>query len=412
MFQTMRIPSSNAADPNPSLRTCSFRWFWNHATGFFCGVMVILSATAQTPAQEAPDVTPDLLNQARKHIADSTPKGLSGLKEAKIATRLDNGIRSIEFTVDLECDEPRYTIREIQVGKRPLTTEIIRKLKAESLETRFLTKIYEKGDALPVVGSFAVRTDGTMGAIKAFASEKMGYLRKDQVGLPLEGDTRHLAAKAAVEEYYQDQARIASQRTEATLNSLVGGVRQISGAIATSVTNPDIKGAAGILTNLLGVPSGGVAPAATKSPTPTPAAGNPAPSASPAAATPAPSTTPAPSVAPVATAPTPSPAPSKNPSSAPASIPANLGTPTGVPSLNDPATPKSVTQPATTNAPVNPVPAPGTVLSRKDSEWLTPAEAAAVLKISESEVLSAIEKGEIRAKKIGPVYRIPAKELE
>lgn len=46
------------------------------------------------------------------------------------------------------------------------------------------------------------------------------------------------------------------------------------------------------------------------------------------------------------------------------------------------------------------------------AEWLTPVEAAAILKISESDVLNAISKGEIKAKKIGPVWRIPAKELQ
>jgi excisionase family DNA binding protein len=46
------------------------------------------------------------------------------------------------------------------------------------------------------------------------------------------------------------------------------------------------------------------------------------------------------------------------------------------------------------------------------AEWLTPVEAAALLKISESDVLNAINKGEIKAKKIGPVWRIPAKELQ
>lgn len=45
-------------------------------------------------------------------------------------------------------------------------------------------------------------------------------------------------------------------------------------------------------------------------------------------------------------------------------------------------------------------------------EWLTPKEAAMVLRVTEQDVIDAIEKGEIKAKKIGGQYRIRRSELK
>jgi excisionase family DNA binding protein len=46
------------------------------------------------------------------------------------------------------------------------------------------------------------------------------------------------------------------------------------------------------------------------------------------------------------------------------------------------------------------------------SEWLTPKEAADVLKVTEADLLSAVEKGEIKARKIGSVIRIRREDLK
>jgi len=56
-----------------------------------------------------------------------------------------------------------------------------------------------------------------------------------------------------------------------------------------------------------------------------------------------------------------------------------------------------------------PTPAPAPAAEDK---WLTPAEAAAILKISELDVYKSIESGDIKAKKFGTQYRIAAKELQ
>ena len=69
------------------------------------------------------------------------------------------------------------------------------------------------------------------------------------------------------------------------------------------------------------------------------------------------------------------------------------------PAVSDTATPPQQSSSATTPA-------------KDDSEWLTPAEAATTLKLTETEVLDAVKKGEIKAKKIGANYRIRRKDLD
>lgn len=49
--------------------------------------------------------------------------------------------------------------------------------------------------------------------------------------------------------------------------------------------------------------------------------------------------------------------------------------------------------------------------SSSDTEWLTPAEAAKILKVTEQEILNSIEKGEIKARKIGVHVRIRKSDL-
>jgi len=43
---------------------------------------------------------------------------------------------------------------------------------------------------------------------------------------------------------------------------------------------------------------------------------------------------------------------------------------------------------------------------------MTPAEAAAVLKVSEEDVMAAIQAGDLKARKIGNAYRISKEALE
>ncbi|NLF52448.1 MAG: helix-turn-helix domain-containing protein, partial [Leptolinea sp.] len=46
------------------------------------------------------------------------------------------------------------------------------------------------------------------------------------------------------------------------------------------------------------------------------------------------------------------------------------------------------------------------------SDVMTPAEAAAVLRVSEEDVVAAITAGDLKAKKIGNAYRISKEALE
>jgi len=43
---------------------------------------------------------------------------------------------------------------------------------------------------------------------------------------------------------------------------------------------------------------------------------------------------------------------------------------------------------------------------------MTPSEAAAILKVSEEDVVTAIEEGGLKAKKLGKAYRISKESLE
>lgn len=90
-----------------------------------------------------------------------------------------------------------------------------------------------------------------------------------------------------------------------------------------------------------------------------------------------------------------------------------IATPTAAAPVAVVAAAVPVAEPAIT-APVAAAVAPiaAAVAPKADTEWLTPAEAAGVLKVSESDILNALEKGELKGKKIGPVWRINAKDLQ
>ena len=70
--------------------------------------------------------------------------------------------------------------------------------------------------------------------------------------------------------------------------------------------------------------------------------------------------------------------------------------------------------PAAPAPPPTPAPAAPAVPTTPGSEtvWLTPTEAAAKLKMTEADIIKALEKGDIKGKKIGSIWRISSKELE
>lgn len=313
---------------------------------------------AEVPPLQPPAVTVDaaLLESARKHIADSTPKGLSPLKEATVMPRTDKGIRVIEFTIELECDEPRYVVRTLQSGGKNLPGEVLKQLQSDGLAVNYLARIHGKGDAVKVHDSFNIRADGTCGAIKAFSPEKQGFLRAEQPDLAVEGDEKYLAVKTSVEGQMEAIAKVKAEKNAASLGSILNVFKTVGTAVgaAAGPSNPDLKAKTGAATDTID--------AVTGQPAATPGA---------QAATPAPAP-----AAPVATVPAPDAggAKSKGPATKPTPVPA---------------------------------PAPAA-----DDKWLTPAEAAAILKISELDVYKSIESGDIKAKKFGTQYRIAAKELQ
>jgi len=57
-------------------------------------------------------------------------------------------------------------------------------------------------------------------------------------------------------------------------------------------------------------------------------------------------------------------------------------------------------------------PSGGAPASGGMSDVMTPSEAAAVLRVSEEDVLAAIKDGTLKAKKLGNAYRISKESLE
>ncbi len=312
-----------------------------------------LGVTGESPtANEAAIVA-----SASKHITESIPKGLTATKETepKLRTRPDKSAL-VEFTLELECDEPRYTVRDLMSAGKPLPGEVGKQLQTDNLSSRYLARKYDKGDAIPTIhDSFSVRPDGSFGAIKSLTQEKLGYLRSEQADLPVEGDAKQQAAKVAADAQVEVLKKNKAEHDSATTASIFSSLKELGGTIGGMVGN---KAKTNTATNVAGLflqPPG----------TPAVAAAPPqAPQAAPAA--PAPGAAAAP--------------PSKG---------------------NDrPAAPASE-KPGKTEA-----------ADKGEVEWLTPTEAASKLKITEADLMSAINNGEIKAKKIGTVWRIRAKDLE
>lgn len=306
------------------------------------------AAKAEKGAKVA-EVDSALLEKARKHITDNIPKGLSPLKEPAVSLRSGDGVRTVVFSVELECDEERYTVKDLQAGSRKLSADAAQKIQAEGIRPQYLAKKSGRGQTIRINDSFKIRADGSCGGIKEFLPEKVGYLRGEQPDLVVEGDEKFLAAKAIAEA----AAKAQSDSSAAGINALFGAIG--SGLKGFGVVPGNQVDAA---TNVAAVATGTSVPSAT---------------ASDAGGAKAKPTSPAPAPAPVP-------------------VPAPTPTPVAVP----PPAPVATTAPA----------------PAAEDKWLTPVEAAALLKISESDVLNAIQKGEIKAKKIGPVYRINAKELQ
>jgi len=351
----MTVSSSNPTGPvhRPEPRTAPARRAGRRApAGVLLAALTWISGPglmAEVPPLQPPAVTVDaaLLESARKHIVDSTPKGLSPLKETTVMPRTDKGIRVIEFTVELECDEPRYVVRTLQSGGKNLPGEVLKQLQSDGLTVNYLAKVHGKGDAVKVHDSFNIRADGTCGAIKAFSPEKQGFLRAEQPDLAVEGDEKYLAVKTSVEGQMEVIAKAKAEKNAASLGSILNVFKNVSTAVgaAAGPNNPDLKAKTGAATDTIGAVTG--QPAAPPAPAP---------------------------AAPVATVPAPDPGGAK--SKGPATKP-------------------------------TPAPAPAA-----EDKWLTPAEAAAILKISELDVYKSIESGDIKAKKFGTQYRIAAKELQ
>ena len=316
-------------------------------------VAIPQSVTAESPA----GAEASILTDARKHITESIPKGLTPTKEAapQIKNRPEKG-RLIEFSLELECDEPRYVVRDLMSGGKVLPGEVIQQLQDKNLSARYLLKKYDKGDAIPTIhDSFSIRPDGTFGAIKALTGEKLGYLRSEQADLPVEGDAKQQAAKVAADAQMSDLKKAKAERDSATTASIFGGLKELGGAIGGIVGNKDTQNKINAATNAAGlvIPTPGAPASATAAPAPQPA---------PAAPAPAPA------------------APTKG---------------------ND--------RPA---APASEKPGKPEAADKGEVQWLTPTEAASKLKITEADLMNAINNGEIKAKKIGTVWRIRAKDLE
>jgi excisionase family DNA binding protein len=306
---------------------------------------VALCAYAESPAES----DAELLAGAKKHIEESIPKGLSPLKDPELKVRANKGVKSIDFTLELECDEPRFLVRPLQSAGRPVASNLLKSMQGSGQATQFLFQRYAKGDTVSVRDTFNQRANGTFGPIKELSPEAVGYLRNEKQNIPMEGEEKHQAAQAAAAAAAKEKA----ERNAATFNSILGGIAKGFGAAAqaaNSGANPgnateksDLQKTADALNAVTGA------------------------------------STPATPVKPAQPAPAPKPTPAPVPDPAPAPTPA-------------------VT------------PTPGS--KSAEGDWLTPVEAAKILKISELDVYKAIESGDIKAKKFGTQWRISAKELQ
>lgn len=303
---------------------------------------------------ESADGTGDLLmEKARKHIREKTPKGMTALKDPDVVISSRNSLNEVVFNLELECDEPRYVVRDLQIDGDEIPGKVQQKLQLEGVGTRYLFKTQGKGDLKTIQGKFNIRSDGSPGTITAFLPESVGFLRSEQADLPVDGDAAFLAARASAETRLEEIRRARTEKATAVVSGFFNGIKTVATTVGTAASakgaefKTNIDAAARILDAAIGQP----APVAAAAPAAAPSA----PVASPSAVL----------------------QPAAPQVSASAAVPENA---------------KSVASP--------------------DVEWLTPEQAAKKLQISESDVLNAIAKGEIKAKKIGPVWRIPSKELQ
>jgi excisionase family DNA binding protein len=306
--------------------------------------LLLATAALLARAEDPAEADAELLAGAKKHILESTPKGLSPLKDPELKIRASKGVKSIDFTLELECDEPRYLVRPLQSGGRPVAGDVLKSMQGSGVATQFLFPRYAKGDTVSVRDTFNQRANGTFGPIKELSLEAVGYLRSEKQNLPMEGEEKHLAAQAAAATAAKEKA----ERNVATFKSILGGI-----ATGISAASPAGSGADAEKSDVQKTVDALNAIAGANT--------NAAPTKS----------------APAAPAPTPTPVPTPTPAPAP-----------------------------------TPVAAPAPAPKSAESDWLTPAEAAKVLKITELDVYKAIESGDIKAKKFGTQWRISAKELQ
>ncbi len=319
--------------------------------------LLLATAALLARAEDPAEADAELLAGAKKHILESTPKGLSPLKDPELKIRASKGVKSIDFTLELECDEPRFLVRALQSGGRPVAADLLKSMQGSGVATQFLYPRYAKGDTLSVRDTFNQRANGTFGPIKELSLEAVGYLRSEKQNLPLEGEEKHLAAQVAAVTAAKEKA----ERNAAAFNSILGGIAKGIGAAAQAANSGANPGAATEKSDLQKTADALNAAAGANATT------------APAKTAPA--------------APVPAPAPAPTPTPTPTPTPAPVVVPT-------------------------PAPAPAPAPKSAESDWLTPAEAAKVLKITELDVYKAIESGDIKAKKFGTQWRISAKELQ
>jgi excisionase family DNA binding protein len=330
------------------------------AFGRFVRLVLLASMVHSFVYAESADGAGDLLmEKARKHIREKTPKGMTALKDPEVVVNSRDSLNEVVFNLELECDEPRYAVRDLQIDGDEIPGKVQQKLQLEGVGTRYLFKTHGKGDLKTIQGKFNIRSDGSPGTITAFLPESVGFLRSEQADLPVDGDAAFLAAKASAETRLEEIRKARTEKATAVVSGFFNGIKTVATTVGTAASakgaefKTNIDAAARILDAAIGQPASATQPA-------------PVAVSVPAAAPAAPAAIPSPVLQPAAP-----------------QVPAVV----------------AVTENAKSAA-------------SPDLEWLTPEQAAKKLQISESDVLNAIAKGEIKAKKIGPVWRIPAKELQ
>lgn len=209
-------------------------------------LLILLMSTWGLTAQEVPEVSPETVRMASKHVVDSVPKGLAALKDPTLTFLLEGGITISKFSIQLECDEPRYLITEITPAGGALSKDEVDRLKIAGVETRYLRKKHETGDRLVLTGSFTIRANGSGGAIKDFLSPSVGILRGAEPNLPLEGEPKYLSAKSAIEDKFKVQTAASQRELQTSVVSILDTINQIQ----NRGKNTDTIKAAEVLSNV------------------------------------------------------------------------------------------------------------------------------------------------------------------